>query len=232
LELRPAISHNADKDVEIEDPKCPPARPDHARSHSVVNKSAGKGQELPHLRVGGRQRPKLRATVGFTLIELLVVVVILGILATIGTNVIGAREKAYLAVMKADLKNLASEQELHVVNNYEYANIITDLPFTLSEGITMELLGETGGFTARTTHLGLPSARCAIFIGTVSSIYSPATVSGAMSCDGAGAGGGGNGNGNANGNANGNGNSANGNANNANGNANNANGNANGNGNG
>ena len=51
-------------------------------------------------------------TGGFTLIELIVVVLIIAVLATIGTNLMGAREKAYLAVMKADLKNLASEEVL------------------------------------------------------------------------------------------------------------------------
>ena len=156
-----------------------------------MSKSAERGQKLPHLRTGSRQTPRLGATGGFTLIELMVVVVIIGILATIGANLIGAREKAYLAVMKADLKNLASEEVLYVVNNYQYANIVTDLPFTLSEGITMELLGEAQGFSARTTHLGLPGARCALFMGTVSSIFSPATVCGVMSCDGLAGGGGG-----------------------------------------
>ena len=99
----------------------------------------------------------------------------------------GAREKAYLAVMKADLRNLATDQARYAIDNYRYSTTITDLPFTLSEGVTMELLGETLGFSARTTHLALVGTRCAVFMGTVSSIYAPATVAGAMSCDGAGA---------------------------------------------
>ena len=169
--------------------KCPPARLYHAKSDSDLKKSAEKGQKLPRLRAGIRQKPRLRATGGFTLIELLVVVVILGILATIGSNLMGAREKAYIAVMKADLHNLATEQALYAINNYEYSNSAPDLPFTISEGITMELLGETRGFTARTTHRGFAGASCAIFMGTVSSIYSPATVCGVITCDDAAAGG-------------------------------------------
>ena len=140
-------------------------------------------------------------TGGFTLIELMVVVVILGIVATIGANLIGARDKAFLAVMKADLRNLASMQTNYAVDNYTYANSLIDLETVSSEGITLGLLGETAGFSSRTTHLGLPDARCAIFLGTVSSVFAPATVEGAVSCDGVGSGGGGQGKGNAKGKA-------------------------------
>ena len=131
---------------------------------------------------------------GFTLVELLVVVSILGILATIGFNLIDAREKAYLAVMKADLKNLATEQAPYAMDNYEFATSASDLPFTTSEGITLELVGEKLGFTARTTHVGLPNARCAIFMGSVSTVLSPAAVEGRIACDGVPASGGSGGN--------------------------------------
>ena len=149
-----------------------------------MHKSAERGQKLPAFRAEGRKGPTLRASQGFTLIEMIVVVVVLGILAMIGTNLIGTREKAYLTVMKADLKNIANEQAPHVLDNYQYANALTDLPYTPSDGISVELLGESAGFTARTTHLGLPAARCALFMGTVSSVFSPATVAGVISCDG------------------------------------------------
>ncbi len=158
-----------------------------------MKKSAGKREKLLGLRAQSGQPPRLRTIDGFTLIEMLVVVVVLGVLATIGSNVIGARENAYRAMMKADLKNLATKQAPHFTDNYQYADDLSDLTFTPSEGITMELLGEAEGFTARTTHLRLPRARCAIFMGTVSSIYSPAMESGAIRCDEAGGGGGGGG---------------------------------------
>ena len=46
---------------------------------------------------------------GFTLIELLIVVVIIGILASIGiTNFGNSKERAMVAAMKTDLRNLVS----------------------------------------------------------------------------------------------------------------------------
>src|SRR3989449_9546336 len=49
---------------------------------------------------------------GFTLIELLIVVVIIGLLATIAIpKFSNTKEKAYVASMKSDLRNLATAEE-------------------------------------------------------------------------------------------------------------------------
>ena len=148
-----------------------------------MNKSAERAQKLPRLRAGRRQRRRLRATDGFTLIELMVVVVILGILATIGANLLGVREKAFFAVMKADLRNLAAVQAPYQIDNYTYANAASDIPFSPSEDITLTLVGENQGFSARTKHAGLLRGRCAIYVGTVSVIFGPATQPGTVMCD-------------------------------------------------
>jgi prepilin-type N-terminal cleavage/methylation domain-containing protein len=55
---------------------------------------------------------------GFTLIELLIVVVIIGILASIAIpKFANTKDKAYVAQMKSDLRNLATYEEQHAADN-------------------------------------------------------------------------------------------------------------------
>ena len=64
----------------------------------------------------------MRNRKGFTLIELLIVVVIIGILAAIAIpKFANTKEKAVLASMKSDLRNLVTAQEAFFSDNQTYA---------------------------------------------------------------------------------------------------------------
>src|SRR6266571_1130235 len=58
---------------------------------------------------------------GFTLIELLIVVVIIGLLAAIAIpKFSNTKEKAYVAAMKSDLRNLATAEEAFFYDSAKY----------------------------------------------------------------------------------------------------------------
>ena len=60
----------------------------------------------------------MRTRKGFTLIELLIVVVIIGILAAIAIpKFANTKDKAYVAAMKSDLRNMATYEEQYAADN-------------------------------------------------------------------------------------------------------------------
>ena len=113
----------------------------------------------------------MRTRKGFTLIELLIVVVIIGILASIAIpKFANTKQQAYLATLKADLRNLVVAEEAYFTNNATYT---TSMPTTLyqsSQGVTYGVSGVVAtGWEGTATHVGLVGATpagCHIAIGT------------------------------------------------------------------
>ncbi len=140
-----------------------------------------------------RRMRRANHTKGFTLIEMLVTIVVLGILATISMRVVTVKEKAYIAAMKSDLRNVTTAQESYFDDHLRYAPAAAILDYDQSPGVTIIWLGGPRGFTARAVHQMVGSQWCAIFFGDPSPAprYSPATTEGVIACGAKGGGGGG-----------------------------------------
>ena len=127
---------------------------------------------------------------GFTLSELLIVVVIIGILSAIAIpKFANTKEKAYLASMKSDLRNMATTQESYFADNQVYtAGSATNLSgsttslngFVPSAGVTVTAAASGGtGWSATSTH-SATTKTCAIFVGVAA--VAPATVEAEPKC--------------------------------------------------
>jgi type IV pilus assembly protein PilA len=99
---------------------------------------------------------------GFTLIELLIVVVIIGILAAIAIpKFASTKDKAYVAAMKSDLRNLATYEEQYAADNngaYFGGTATSAAPlqgFSPSQNVTINatvVAGPPAAWTATATH--------------------------------------------------------------------------------
>jgi type IV pilus assembly protein PilA len=115
----------------------------------------------------------MRNRKGFTLIELLIVVVIIGILAAIAIpKFANTKEKAYVAAMKSDLRNLATYEEQYAADNngaYFSGNGSAE-GFTPSQSVTVTATAVTTpqpGFNAAATHTQT-SKTCSMTNGVIS----------------------------------------------------------------
>ena len=114
---------------------------------------------------------------GFTLIELLIVVVIIGILAAIAIpKFANTKEKATLASMKSDLRNLVTAQEGFFSDNQTYATkthattqSATEVIFGPSANNVIAIANVTAaGWSAEVTNATLKGTitKCGIYVGT------------------------------------------------------------------
>jgi type IV pilus assembly protein PilA len=125
---------------------------------------------------------------GFTLIELLIVVVIIGILAAIAIpKFANTKEKAYIASMKSDLRNLVTAEEAYFADSVKYSTALcatsvgcAGVVFVQSTGNNPPAIALTAdGWTASMTNLNT-TKNCAIYIG--STALAPANKEGEPKC--------------------------------------------------
>jgi len=144
-----------------------------------------RGVDTGAFRVDALSRPEGNAVKsrGFTLIELLIVVVIIGILAAFAIpKFANTKQKAYVAQMKSDLKNLATAQEAFFYDSTFYTTSLAALNnFSPSTGVTLTILVATpGGWSAQAVH-SQTSRQCVLFEGNAAPV-APATVEGRITC--------------------------------------------------
>ena len=122
---------------------------------------------------------------GFTLVELMITTAMVAILATLAVPLWhDMRERGFVAVMQADLRNLAVTQESFFFDNEYYASEVNDLVnkgFVGSAAVQYAISEATRtGWSATVSHPGT-TQRCYLFVGFAAPVGS-ATRNGVIDC--------------------------------------------------
>ena len=122
---------------------------------------------------------------GFTLAELMVAVVVVGLLAVIAIPRFAfVKDRAYVAEMKSDLHNLATQQESYYYDQHLYSGdlgVLEVAGLQVSPLVSITIGEATAtGWSATASH-GNSAMECGLFVGTAAPVPS-ASVEGSIDC--------------------------------------------------
>ena len=120
----------------------------------------------------------MKSAKGFTLIELLIVVVIIGIIASIAIpKFANTKEKAYVAAMKSDLRNLVTAEEAYFADSSKYTATVGNLKFQSTNSVSLPAITTgTGYWYATVTHTQIASPfQCGVGINTTNPVVAGAS---------------------------------------------------------
>jgi type IV pilus assembly protein PilA len=120
---------------------------------------------------------------GFTLIELMMVTLIIGLLAAVVIPRFNAnKERAFIASMKSDLRNLIVSQDNYHEEYLTFTASTAALSAAESQGVTISITGaDAFGWSATASHTATLKS-CAVFVGNAP-VTAPASDPGELDCD-------------------------------------------------
>jgi len=119
---------------------------------------------------------------GVTLVELLITMALMAILAAIVTKAVTRKTAAAQAVLKSDLRNMATAQEAYFSDHFVYAETTDQLDFQASRSVSVELRADATAWAARASHELNPDYKCALFVGESIEPFSPSVEEGKINC--------------------------------------------------